>query len=136
MKFNTTVMVIGGVIVIGLLFLLGYIAISSKAPGPLIAGLLGGFGTWKSKIFGSSKEEIKTEHTAKREGWALIKEDHDNELRALKAKVDYLDYRSAKISMQINDLDKEELDILTKLGNLTDEELLRYANDLNMKTSS
>jgi hypothetical protein len=80
-----------------------------------------GFGTGDLK---DRVEKIQEEHTLKREEWNRIKEEYDSKFRALKARMDYLDYRSAKISEEIGDLDTVEKQALQNNAKLTDEEIL------------
>jgi hypothetical protein len=97
--------------------------------GPIIAGAAGLFAAIKARLFGSGDlkervEKIQEEHTLKREEWNRIKEEYDSKFRALKARMDYLDYRSAKISEEIGDLDTVEKQALQNNAKLTDEEIL------------
>lgn len=101
--------------------------------GQAFAALAGGFAAFKSKLFNSSRvnveEEIKgieQEHTAKRNDWALLKDEYDSKFNALKARMDYLDYKSATISKKLGELDEAEKIALKKNSNLSDDELLDW----------
>ncbi|WP_421765155.1 hypothetical protein [Ekhidna sp.] len=101
--------------------------------GQAFAALAGGFAAFKAKLFNSSKidveEEIstiETEHAAKRKNWALMKEEYDSKFNALKARMDYLDYKSATIAKQISSLDTAQKEALKKNSNLSDDDLLDW----------
>ncbi|MEO9869085.1 hypothetical protein [Ekhidna sp.] len=94
--------------------------------GQAFAALAGGVAIFKSKFFNSSKttleEEIGSidlEHTKKRNDWEIIKEEYDNKFHAMKARIDYLDYRSAKIAKELKDLDVVERRALERNRNAT-----------------
>ena len=69
---------------------------------------------------------IETEHAAKRKNWALMKEEYDSKFNALKARMDYLDYKSATIAKQISSLDTAQKEALKKNSNLSDDDLLDW----------
>ena len=101
--------------------------------GQAFAALAGGFAAFKAKLFNSSRvnveEEIaaiETEHEAKRKNWQLMKDEYDSKFEALKARMDYLDYKSATISKQIGSLNTSEKEALKKNTELTDDELLDW----------
>lgn len=101
--------------------------------GQAFAAVAGGLAAFKAKLFSSSKinveEEIATiesEHTAKRKNWALMKEEYDSKFNALKARMDYLDYKSATIAKQISSLDTAQKEALKKNSNLSDDDLLDW----------
>ncbi|WP_425391134.1 hypothetical protein [Ekhidna sp.] len=101
--------------------------------GQAIAALAGGFAAFKAKLFNSSKidveaeiDEIETQHAAKRKDWQLIIDEYDSKFNALKARMDYLDYKSALISKQIVNLDTAEKEALKKNADLSDDELLDW----------
>lgn len=125
---------IGGLALIGLV---GYLAFSEKSPGSLIAGLAALYAAIKSKVFNtkSLSEEIadvEQEHLTKRKEWETVKAEYDSKLRSFKARMDYLDYRSAKISEQIEDLDNEEIARLKQFESMSREEKLRlFENMIN-----
>jgi hypothetical protein len=114
-------------------FVLGVIALfifnDNLSMGAIIAGIAGLFATIKSRLINAEPlseriEAIETEHGVKRQEWDQVKEEYNSKFRAIKARMDYLDYRSAKISEQINDLDAAELDAIESNNNLSDEEIL------------
>lgn len=97
--------------------------------GSIFAGIAGLYAAVKAKLFHTDplKErigQIQDEHAMKREEWNTIKEEYESKFRALKARMDYLDYRSAKLANEIADLDETERQALQKNANLTDEEIL------------
>ncbi|SNT28967.1 hypothetical protein SAMN05421640_3214 [Ekhidna lutea] len=101
--------------------------------GQIFAVLAGGFAAFKAKLFNSSKinveeeiEAIETEHATKRQNWELIREEYDSKFRAIKARMDYLDYKSATISKQLGNLDAAEKEALKKNTDLSDDELLDW----------
>lgn len=103
--------------------------------GGVIAGVTALFAAIKSRIFNNEplNERIATiegEHSIKREEWNQTKEEYDSKFRAMKARMDYLDYRSKKISEQIEDLDDAEQEALKLNEQLTDEEILDRLNNL------
>ncbi|MEO9482558.1 MAG: hypothetical protein ABJG47_03905 [Ekhidna sp.] len=101
--------------------------------GQAFAALAGGLAAFKSKLFNSSRinveeeiNNIELEHKQKRNDWALVKEEYDSKFNALKARMDYLDYKSATISKQLGELDTTEKAALKKNSNLSDDELLDW----------
>lgn len=123
-----------GIIVLGVLFLLSYFIFTDGTPGALIAGLAAGFAAFKSKAFNmkSLKEEISDiegEHTTKRKEWDQIKDEYDSRFRALKARMDYLDYSSLRIREKIENLDEQEQQDLKALENKSIEEKLRLLTE-------
>ena len=101
--------------------------------GQAFAALAGGFAAFKSKLFNSSRvnveeeiSNIELEHTKKRNDWTLMREEYDSKFNALKARMDYLDYKSATISKKIGELDEAEKTALKKNSNLSDNELLDW----------
>ena len=124
MKLNKSTLVIGGVIAVGLLALLALVAFRSAAPGILLGGGAGLWAAVKARIFGPSAAQVQEEHAQKRIEWADIKETYDNRIAALRARMDYLDYKSAILASQIGDLDSEQQARLNKLRTLSDGEKL------------
>lgn len=101
--------------------------------GQAFAALAGGLAAFKAKLFNSSRinveEEIasiENEHATKQKNWALMKEEYDHKYEALKARMDYLDFRSAKISQELKDLDEVERKALEKNRNMTSDEKLEW----------
>ena len=108
----------------GLSVVLAIVAFTNKAPGALIGGGVGLWAAIKARIFGPSAAQIKQEHAQKRLDWADEKEQYDNRLAALRARMDYLDYQSATIALQLGDLDDEQKARLEKVRTLPDNEKL------------
>lgn len=127
--------IIVGVVILGLLSLLAFVAFNNKAPGGIIAGLAGVWAAIKSKVFTSQslKErlaEIDLEHAEKSKEWDRVKEGFDSKYQALKARMDYLDYKSAKISEQLKQLDEEEKKKLKQIDNMTRDEKLELLSKI------
>ncbi len=132
---KTVKYIIIGVVILGVLFLLSYFIFDGGTPGGIIAGIAGGWAAFKSKIFSTKSlkeeiEEVEEEHAIKRDEWKRIKEEYNSRFQALKARMDYLDYRSAKISGQLGELDEEEKKKLEEIDNITLDERLRRINDI------
>ncbi|MEO1253286.1 MAG: hypothetical protein AAFY41_00185 [Bacteroidota bacterium] len=118
------------IIVIGVVVL---VILRPEFIGQSFAALAGGFAAFKAKLFNSSRinveEEmasIEMEHTIKRKNWELMREEYDSKFEALKARMDYLDYKSATIAKQIGNLDMKEKEAIKKNTKLTDDELLNW----------
>ena len=99
--------------------------------GAIIASITGGIAAMKAKLFGTSSLSekmagVETEHSVKREEWQRVKEEYDSKINALKAWMDYLDYKSSKIAQELRDLDDVEKKILEKNRDITDEEILAF----------
>ena len=98
--------------------------------GSIMASIAAGFAAFKAKLFGPNQsvqeqiQTVETEHRKKRENWDLLKEEFDSKYNALKARMDYLDYKSALIAREIKDLDEVERQAIEDNHNLTDEEIL------------
>ncbi len=127
--------IIIGIIILAILFVIGYFAKENNSPGSIIAGLAGAWAAFKSKIFSTNSlkeniKEVEDEHSLKREEWDNIKNEYNSKFNAIKARMDYLDYTSAKISSQISALDEEGLKKIKELENITREERLRLLNEL------
>ncbi len=121
------------IIIIVLLGVAVLVIFKPEMIGQAFAALAGGFAAFKAKLFNSSRinveEEIasiETEHAAKRKNWELMREEYDSKFKALKARMDYLDYKSATISKQLGNLDASEKEALKKNTELTDDELLNW----------
>jgi len=124
-----------GIVILAVLGLLGYLAFSQKSPGSLIAGIVGIWAAIKSKIFntkslGEEIQEVEQEHALKREEWNRVKEEYDSQFKVFKARMDYLDLKSAKISEQISDLDEEEVKKLEEIKNMSREDKLKLFENL------
>lgn len=103
--------------------------------GAIIAGVTAVFAAVKSRLIHNEplSERIATiegEHSIKRDEWNRTKDEYDSKFRAMKARMDYLDYKSKLISEQINDLDVAEQKVLEQNENLTDDEILERLNNL------
>jgi len=83
-------------------------------------------------LFTASKteQEITQQHETTRQSWDIIKQEYDSSINALKARMDYLDYRSAKISAQINDLKKEEKAKIDQFNQMNDQQKEDFINNL------
>ncbi|MCD4683704.1 MAG: hypothetical protein K8R86_10515 [Bacteroidales bacterium] len=124
-----------GIVILAILGLLGYLAFSQKSPGSLIAGIAGIWAAIKSKVFntkslGEEIVEVEQEHALKRDEWNRVKEEYDSQFKVFKARMDYFDLKSAKISEQINDLDEEEVKKLEEIKNMSREEKLKLFENL------
>ncbi len=130
MTISRNYMIIGGIVLIGILALLGWVAWDKSAPGALIAGIAGIWGAIKAKIFGSSEEEIRGEHTEKRAEWARTKSEFDRQVEQLKERMEHLDFRSIKISEQLKKLDVIENVKLKSVKNMSPQEKARLLDSL------
>jgi len=124
-----------GIVILAILGLLGYLAFSQKSPGSLIAGIAGIWAAIKSKVFntkslGEEIVEVEQEHALKRDEWNRVKEEYDSQFKVFKARMDYFDLKSAKISEQIKDLDEEEVKKLEEIKNMSREEKLKLFENL------
>jgi len=103
--------------------------------GAIVAGVTALFAAIKSRLLrndslSESIATIENEHAIKRNEWDRTKEEYDSKFRAMKARMDYLDYRSKKIAAQIEDLDVAEQEALEVNERLSDEEILERLNNL------
>ncbi len=102
--------------------------------GAIFASIAGGFAAFKSKLFSSSDsvakqiEDVENEHILKRQEWKNIKNEFDSKYNALKARMDYIDFKSAKILQEISELDDVQKQAIKKDLNMTNEELLNFLN--------
>jgi len=119
MSISTRIVI--GVIIVAALALLGWLA-SQGSPGALLGGLAAVFGAYKGKLFGSSSEEIREEHRAKREEWEVIRQKYASELQALRARMDYLNYRTMRIDAELRTLDDDEREVIRKIEEMSSEE--------------
>jgi len=133
---KTVKLIIWAVIILVIIALLVFSEQLRVQIGAIFAAVAGGFATLKSKLFKSGKTvedqiaDIEEEHAVKREEWQQMKDEYNSRYNALKARMDYLDYRSALISQEIKDLDEIEIQALERNRNLSDEEILRRLRDL------
>ncbi|WP_422361976.1 hypothetical protein [Reichenbachiella sp.] len=99
--------------------------------GAVFATMIGGLAAFKAKLFNSSKVNVEEqmaqvdhEHSIKREEWDRVKDEYDSKFEALKAKMEYIDYKTARIRQEILDVDQQEHEALAKNKTLTEEEIL------------
>lgn len=123
-------------IIVAIVVVLGFVVYlffgDSKLLGGLIAMVTTAWASFKAKLFSPSKteQEITAEHETTRRNWDLLKSEYDSRINALKARMDYIDYRSAKISEQINDLKKEEKAKIDQFNQMNDKEKEDFVNNL------
>lgn len=103
--------------------------------GAVIAGITALIAAVKSRLVHNEPlsqriDTIEGEHSVKREEWNRTKDEYDSRFRAMKARMDYLDYTSRKISEQISDLDVAEQKVLDTNSQLSDDEILERLNNL------
>lgn len=106
--------------------------------GSVFASVAAGIAALKSKLFGDSSDnsvenqikQVEDEHSAKRQQWQELREEFSSKYETLKARIEYHDYRAARIISEIRDLDKKELEALKNFENMTEEDIL---NKLNRK---
>lgn len=129
---NTAKYIIIVIAIIGVLVLLAILAYDKEAPGTLIAGLLTTWAAFRAKIFSGqsinvkdSILEVENEHAIKRQDWDSMKEKFDSQIDTLKAQIQYLEYKSAKVSEQLDDLDEEEVAAIKRIDSMSIEEKLR-----------
>lgn len=128
MKISIKYIVIG-IIVLGVLGVLAYAAISGNSPGTLIAGLAALFGGYKSGIFKKESleedlAEVSEMHADKRANWDLVAKEYESKYAALYARMDYIDFRTAKLSQQIGALDEVQKERIKKVNEASPEEML------------
>lgn len=118
-------------IVVVILSVVALIAFTDINLGAIFASMAGGFAAFKAKLFNNSKANVEeqmamveSEHLVKRQEWDRIKDEYDSRFKALQAKMEYIDYRTARISQEILDLDDKEAVALSENKNLTEEEIL------------
>ncbi len=81
--------------------------------GQVFAALAGGVAVFKSKFFNSCKTNLEeelgsseSENTQEKNDWRVIKQEYDSKFLERKARIDYLDYRSAKIAKELKSSDE------------------------------
>ncbi len=123
------------IVVLGIVAILAFSNILKGIEvGAVFASIAAGFAAFKSKIFKSSIpvvqqiDEITNEHSQKRNEWNIIKEEFDSKYNALKARMDYIDYKSAKILSEISDLDEIQKQAIKKDLKSTNDQLLDFLN--------
>jgi len=124
--------IIIGIVVLAVVGVIVFFLIDGKSLGAFIALLTGGWAIIKAKLFSSGKteQEIIQQHETTRQSWDTIKQEYDSSINALKARMDYLDYRSAKISAQINDLKTEEKAKIEQFNQMNDQQKEDFINNL------
>jgi hypothetical protein len=130
MIISNSYKLIGGIVLIGVLILLGWVAWDKSAPGALIAGIAGIWGAIKANLFGKNKEEIKEEHSEKRTEWAQTKSEFDQQVEQLKERMEHLDYRSQQVTKQLTKLDVMETAKLQNVKNMSAQEKARLLDSL------
>jgi hypothetical protein len=104
--------------------------------GSIFAAVTGGFAAFRAKLFKNSPtlseqiSEVENEHAVKREEWTRLKEEYESKYAALKARMDYIDYKSAIITSEIKELDEFERKALQRNRQLSDEEILDRLRNL------
>jgi hypothetical protein len=130
MIISNSYKLIGGIVLIGVLILLGWVAWDKSAPGALIAGIAGIWGAIKANLFGESKEDIREEHTKRRTEWAQAKSEFDQQVEQLKERMEHLDYRSQQVTKQLTKLDVMETAKLQNVKNMSAQEKARLLDSL------
>ncbi len=128
---KTILYIVIGVVLIGIIAL--FIFGKNVEFGSIIAAVATGFAVFKTKLFGSSSANVseqiasvENDDILKRNEWKRIKDEYDSQFNAIKARMDYLDYKSARIALEINNLDAVEKKALEKNRNITDDEILEF----------
>lgn len=124
------------IIVVTVIGVVALVVFSDKINlGGIFATIAGGFAAFKAKLFNNSRTNVEEqmalvdeEHLVKRQEWDRIKDEYDSRFKAIQAKMEYIDYRTAKISQEIADLDQAEKTALSENRNLTEEEILDRLN--------
>jgi hypothetical protein len=102
--------------------------------GAIIASITGGYAVFKSKLFGSSSTMdnqialVEQEHNIKRGEWKTLRDEFESKYNALKARMDYIDYKSARILQEISDLDENQKKAIKKDLRSSSNELLDFLN--------
>ncbi len=123
-------------IAVGILALIALFVFSDNVSlGAIIAGGAGLVAAVRARLLQNEPlaervQLIEEEHGIKRAEWDAVKEEYDSKFKAIKARMDYLDYRSAKVAEQIKDLDEAEKKALQNNAQLTDDEILNRLNNL------
>lgn len=124
------------VIVLAVILAVSLVVFFNAEIGAVFATMMGGLAAFKAKLFNSSKTNVEEqlaqvdhEHHIKREEWNRIKEEYDSKFEALKAKMEYIDYKTARIRQEILDVDQAEHQALIQNKNLTEEEILNRLNN-------
>lgn len=118
-------------IVLAVILAVALIVFYKAEIGAVFATMIGGLAAFKAKLFNSSKTNVEEQmaqvdhqHNIKREEWDRVREEYDSKFEALKAKMEYIDYKTARIRQEILDVDQQEHEALSKNKTLTEEEIL------------
>ena len=130
MTIRKNYMIIGGIVLLGILALLGWVAWDKSAPGALIAGIAGIWGAIKAGLFGSSEEEIREEHQIKHAEWTRTKSEFDRQVEQIKERMEHLDFRSKNITEQLKKLDTIETAKLKSVKNMSPQEKARLLDSI------
>lgn len=132
MTMSTTKMIFIGIVALAVLGFLGWLAIDKSAPAAIIGGLATIWGAVEAKLFGGGKgrEKILAANEAKQAEWSRMKEDFEHKYSLIRARLDYLDVKSATLSQKLNSLDIEEKAALEKIDKMTAEEKEKFASDI------
>ncbi len=124
-----------GLLVLGLLAIIAFSTVLKDIEvGSVFAALAAAFAAFKAKLFKSSSdldaqlEAVGQEHAMKREEWKNTKEEMESQFNALKARMDYIDYKSAKIFGEISELDEIQKQAIKDNANTNNNELLDFLN--------
>ena len=136
MEKNIKIIIIG-IVILAVVGSLIFVSFKMEGPGSLIGGLAVIWAGVKSNIFGKKRtedkiEQIKTDHSIKREEWQATKQEYETKFRLLQAQMQYIDYKSALISEKIGQLDEYQKKKIQEIKNANSDELL---NMLNERTS-
>lgn len=124
-----------GALILGALAILAFSTVLKGVEvGTVFASLAAGFAAFKSKIFHSSADldaqiaGVEQEHALKREDWNNLKDEFESKYNALKARMDFIDYKSAKILQEISELDETQKQAIKNDLNSTNKDLLDFLN--------
>lgn len=126
--------IIIGVIVVGLIVFVVLMFVSGNGtPGSIIAILAGVWASFKAKLFQFKNRDIEAitqQHDVRQDNWAITKTEYDSKINSMVARMDYLEYKSAKISLQINDLKIEEKAKIEEFNKMNDVQKEEFVNNL------
>lgn len=124
-----------GILILGVIAIFAFSNILKGIEvGSVFASLAAGYAAFKSKFFTSAVNvenqivDVEQEHAVKREEWKSLKEEYESKYNALRARMDFIDYKSAKIYQEITALDDIQKQALKKDLNSTNNELLDFLN--------
>ncbi len=126
--------IIIGVVVIGIIvFVVLMFVAGDGTPGTIIAVLAGVWASFKAKLFQFKKsgiDAITQQHDIRQDNWSNTKTEYDSKINSMIARMDYLEYKSAKISQQINDLKKEEIEKLNAIDKMNANDKVKFGQEL------